>query len=423
MKKFFQPGFLKGRKGLIAIAVVILLVAAAGLAFRRTTPPDVPVAEVQRGEFVDNISVRGNIKALRSIQLAAPSIAGDLQIVKLAPMGSMVKKGDVVVQFDTTTLQATLDQKRSELKSAEADIEHSRAEARLTREQQATDLLQGRYDVDRAKLDTSKQEILSEIDGAETRLKLADAEQKLKELQQKDGSTKDSTQADIDAKIYKREKSLFDVRLAERQLASLTLRAPAEGMVTIMPNQRARNWTQGGTTPDFKEGDRAWSGAVIAQLPDMNTVRVSARVDESDRGRLKPNQTATVRIDAIADKEFPAQIADISPLAKLDYSSWPFTKNFDIALQIPDADPRIRPGLSASARIAVEKIPNSILVPMEAVFEKNGRSVVYVLNGSRFDERAVQVARRGRTRVLIGGGVQPGEKVALKDPTREKQGK
>ncbi|HEY6971657.1 MAG TPA: efflux RND transporter periplasmic adaptor subunit [Candidatus Angelobacter sp.] len=423
MKKFFQRGFFKGRKGLIAIVVVILLVAAAGLAFRRTTPPDVPVAEVQRGEFVDNIPVRGNIKALRSIQLAAPSIAGDLQIVKLAPMGSMVKKGDVVVQFDTTTLQATLDQKRSELKSAEADIEHSRAEARLTREQQATDLLQGRYDVDRAKLDTSKQEILSEIDGAETKLKLADAEQKLKELQQKDGSTRDSTQADIDAKIYKREKSLFDVRLAERQLASLTLRAPADGMVTIMPNQRARNWTQGGTTPDFKEGDRAWSGAVIAQLPDMNTVRVSARVDESDRGRLKPNQTATVRIDAIADKEFPAQIAEISPLAKLDYSSWPFTKNFDIALQIPDTDSRIRPGLSASARIAVEKIPDSILVPMEAVFEKNGRSVVYVLNGSRFEERAVQVARRGRTRVLIASGVQPGEKVALKDPTREKQGK
>ena len=416
MKKFFQREFFKGRKGLIAIGVVILLVAAAGLAFRRTIPPDVPVAEVQRGEFVDNIPVRGNIKALRSIQLAAPSIAGDLQIVKLAPMGSMVKKGDVVVQFDTTTLQATLDQKRSELKSAEADIEHSRAEARLTREQQATDLLQGRYDVDRAKLDTSKQEILSEIDGAET-------EQKLKELQQKDGSTKDSTQADIDAKIYKREKSLFDVRLAERQLASLTLRAPADGMVTIMPNQRARNWTQGGTTPDFKEGDRAWSGAVIAQLPDMDTVRVSARVDESDRGRLKPNQTATIRIDAIADKEFPAQIAEISPLAKLDYSSWPFTKNFDIALQILDTDSRIRPGLSASARIAVEKIPNSILVPMEAVFEKNGRSVVYVLNGSRFDERAVQVARRGRTRVLIAGGVQPGEKVALKDPTREKQGK
>jgi len=423
MKKFFQNGFFKGPKGLIAVAAIILLVAGAGLAFRHTAIPNIPTAEVKRGEFVDNIPIRGNVKALHSIQLAAPSIAGDLQIVKLAAMGSVVKKGDVVVQFDTTTLQATLDQRRSELKSAEADIEHSRAEARLTREQQATDIVQGRYAVDRAKLDTSKQEILSEIDGAETRLKLADAEQKYKELQQKDVSTKDSTDADIEAKKHKREKSLFDVRLAERQLASLTLRAPADGIVNIMPNQRARNWTQGGSTPDFKEGDRAWSGAVIAQLPDLNSVRVSARVDESDRGRLKSSQTATVRIDAIADKEFPAQIAEISPLAKLDYSSWPFTKNFDIALQILETDARIRPGLSASARIAVEKIPNSILIPVEAVFDKNGRSVAYVLDGSRFEERNVQVARRGRTQLLIASGLRPGEKVALKDPTVERPGK
>lgn len=423
MKKFFQSGFFKGPKGLIVIAGLILLVAGVGLAFRRTAPPNVPTAEVQLGEFVDNIPIRGNIKALHSIQLTAPSIAGDLQIVKLAPMGTMVKQGDVVVQFDTTTLKATLDQRTSELKSAEADIDHSKAEAHLTREQQATDLLQGRYDVDRARLDSSKQEILSEIDGAETRLKLADAEQKYKELQQKDISTQNSTQADIDAKKYKREKSLFDVHLAQRQLASLTLRAPADGMVTIMPNQRARNWTQGGSTPDFKEGDRAWSGAIIAQLPDLNTVRVSARVDESDRGLLKPNQTATVRIDAIADKEFQARVAEISPLAKQDFSSWPVTKNFDIALEILEPDARIRPGMSASARIAVEKIPNSILVPVNAVFEKDGRFVAYVLRGSGFEERPVQVARRGRTQILVASGLKPGEKVALNDPTREKQEK
>lgn len=423
MKKFFQSRFFRGRKGLIAIAVALLLIAGGVLAFRTTTAPKTPTVEVTRGEFVDYVSIRGNMKALHSIQMPAPSIAGDLQIVKLVPTGTMVKKGDVVVQFDTTTLQVTLDQKRSELKSADADIDHSKAEACLTREQQATDLLQGSYDVERAKLDTSKQEILSEIDGAETRLKLADAEQKYKELQQKDVSTKDSTDADIRGKIQKREKSLFDVRLAERQIASLTLRAPADGMVTIMPNSRARNWTQGGSTPAFKEGDRAWSGAVIAELPDLNTLRMSTRVDESDRGRLKSSQQAAIRIDAIADKEFSATVAEISPIAKLDYSSWPFTKNFDVALQIQEADARIRPGLSASARIAVERVPDSILAPLEAVFEKNGRSIVYVLRGSSFEERRVEVARRGKSQIMIASGLRAGERVATKDPTQEKQGK
>ena len=147
--------------------------------------------------------------------------------------------------------------------------------------------------------------------------------------------------------------------------------------------------------------------------------RMRAKAEGS--GKLKTSQTAEVRIDAIADKEFKGGIAEISPLAKPDYSSWPSTKNFDIALQILESDPRIRPGMSAGGRIAVEKIPNSVLVPTEAVFDKNGRSVVYVLHGSRFEERAVQVSRRGKTVMLIAGGLHPGEKVATQDPTQEKQ--
>jgi len=414
--------FLLRRKGVTALATAGFLVIALGaVALHRTTVPRTPTAEVKRGEFVDYVQVRGEIKALKSVQLTAPSIAGDLQIVKLVPTGTMVKAGDVVVQFDATTLKNTLEQKQSELKSADADIEHSRAENRLTQEQQATDVLQGRYDVDRAKLDTSQQEILSEIEGAKTRLKLTDAEQKYKELEQKDKSIKTSGLAEIESKKLKRDKALFDVRVAERQIASLSLRAPADGMVTIMPNFRARNWVTGGAAPDFKEGDRAWTGAVIAELPDLSVVRVSARVDEADRGRLNAGQTATGRIDAIADKEFRATVADISPLAKLDYSSWPFTKNFDIAIQILDPDARIRPGMSASGRIAVEKVANGILVPPEAVFEKNGGSVAYVLRGSKFEERPVQVTRRSKGQLLIGSGLQPGEKVATKDPTQEKQ--
>jgi RND family efflux transporter MFP subunit len=412
---------LKKPKRLAAIAGGIVLLTAGGLAFRRTALPDIPMAEVRRGDFVEEIFIRGKLEAARSIQLTAPTIAGDLQIVKLAPMGSTAKKGDVVVQFDPTILQATLAQKQSDLRSADANIGHSKAEARLTREQQATDLLQGRYDVERARLDSSKQEILSEIDGAETKLKLADAEQKYKELQQKEISTKDSTEADVDAGKYKREKALLDVHLTQKQLASLTLRAPADGTVVIMTNQRVRNWTQGGDPPDFKEGDRAWPGAVIAQLPDLTTLRVSARVDENDRGRIKLRQQATVRIDAIADREFPARVVEISPLAKQDFSAWPITKNFDIALEITENDARIRPGMSAGARIAVETVPNGILVPIGSVFEKNGNSVVYIVRGSRFEERRVDVVRRGKTQLLIGAGLQPGDKVAMKDPGGEKQ--
>jgi HlyD family secretion protein len=419
MKKLLPTRFFRKRTNLMLLGGAVLLLAACGLAFRRASVPTVPAAEARLGDFVDYVSVRGSLKAVRSLQLTAPSsVGGDLHIIKLVPTGTIVKKGDVVVQFDATTLQRTLEQKQSELKSADAEIEHTRAEGRLTQEQQATDLLQSRFDVDRAQLDTNKQEILSEIDGAETRLKLADAEQKFKELQQKETSSKSSAEAEINGKKHKREKALFDVQKVERQIASLTLRAPSDGMVTLLPNYRAYNWMSGGTPADFKEGDRAWPGAGVAEIPDLSSVRLNAHVDESDRGQIKIDQPAEIRIDAVAGKEFKGSVAEISPLAKLDYSSWPFTKNFDVALQVLESDPAMRPGMSASGRIAIEKIPNSILVPSQVVFDKNGRSVVYVVHGSGFEERAVQVSRRTKTDLLIASGLRAGEKVARQDPTQ-----
>src|SRR5258708_9025981 len=269
------------RRGRVVLGagVIGLVLIAAGLAWHHTGKPSLPVGEGGGGEFTDYVQIRGDIRAVHSVHVAGPVIGGDLQIVKLVPAGTMVKKGDIVVQFDPVTFQRTLEQKQSELNSADADIEHTRAEGRLSQEQQRTDELQAGYDVDRTRLDVSKQEILSKIEGDETRLKLADTEQKLNEMHQKTDSTEKSGGAEVDRKKQKREKSLFDVRLSERQIAALIVRAPADGMVTIMPNPRARGFFGGGFSPDFKEGDRAWSGALIAELPDLSAIRAGARVD------------------------------------------------------------------------------------------------------------------------------------------------
>jgi hypothetical protein len=66
----------------------------------------------------------------------------------------------------------------------------------------------------------------------------------------------------------------------------------------------------------------------------------------------------------------------------------------------------------------IERIPNSVIVPTQVVFDKNGRSVVYVLHGSGFEERPVQVARRTKAELLIANGLHAGEKVARQDPTQ-----
>jgi len=85
----------------------------------------------------------------------------------------------------------------------------------------------------------------------------------------------------------------------------------------------------------------------------------------------------------------------------------------------------LRPGMLADVEITVEKIPDAISVPNQAVFEKGGRTIVYVENTSthRFDERPVKLAKRSESVMVIADGLQPGETIALGDPTTQKSNK
>ena len=80
----------------------------------------------------------------------------------------------------------------------------------------------------------------------------------------------------------------------------------------------------------------------------------------------------------------------------------------------------LRPGLLADIEIIVDKIPNAIHIPTQAVFEKDGKLVAYVKNGNRFEERFFTPLKRSESTMVIAKGLAAGEFVALSDPTAKK---
>jgi HlyD family secretion protein len=402
------------RRAVIAIGVVALAITAVFVAAGRGSTPDLPTTEVKKGEFVDAIEIRGDIKPRRSVVMAAPMQAGELQIVKLAKTGTMVKAGDVVVEFDGSTLRRTMQEKQSELKQAEAEIEQTIAQTRITKEQNATDLMRAKYDIERAKLEVQKGDTVSRIELEGARLSLTDAQQRQKEIEAKIKSDLASIEADLSSKRRKREKALFDFQRAERGLQNLQLKAAADGMVYVLTNFRSGG-PMGGAV-EFREGDRAWPGAAIVELPDLSTVHLAARLDEADRGRLSIGQEASIRIEAVPGREFKAKIESISVLARADFSSWPPVRLFDLGLILMDVDPKIRPGMGAVARIATDRVPDVLLVPSETVFQRDGHPIVYKLDGAAFEERRIEVKRRGREQTIVASGVNPGDRIATRRP-------
>lgn len=399
-----------------AVAIVGVVLAGSAILLGSVRlgrhAPSVPTIEVTRGDFLDSVEFHGEMKALKSVTISAPSDAGDLQIIKLSPEGTNVKPGDVVVGFDRTKTEQDLAQFRSTLKSAEAEIAQARAQARLAAEQDKTAVLKAQYDVESAKLEASKQEIVSKIEGEEARLKLADSQQALKEAEAKEKSDKVLNDATIESKVQASAKAKFDAQRAEHALAQMTLIAPSAGTITLL-----QHWA-GSSMATYRTGDRAWPGAAIAELPDANTLRVSARVDETERGRLAPKQSVTVQFNSISDRQFTGHIEQIGEIASTDFSGgWPPARNFTLYVALDQGDPRFKPGISGNVSVLVEKVPNAIVIPAQAMLEKSGETVVYVWRSGEFHETPIQVGRKSGDKILVAKGVSTGERIALRDPT------
>lgn len=400
---------------------IILVVSGAGAwAMSRLTGEEAAVetARVTQGEFVDRLVVRGEVQAKRSQLLTAPSDAGELRIIEIVANGTAVTQGDVVITFDRSTLSTKLREKSSALREAEAEIARAYAEGRISLEEFTTAKLTAEYDVERAKLDVTAGELSSRFEEQKARLSLSDAEQKLVESGTTVQTGQDVTEATVRGLQGKQERAVAEVARTERGVSALQVRAPADGVMVVLDNWRAGGFGQGSARP-FQVGDSAWAGAQIAELPDLSSARVVTSVDEVDRSRLSVGQSASLIVDALGGGELTGRIESISTLAKMDMSTWPPKRGFEVVISIDGSEPRLRPGMSANARVVVARVPAQHLVPARAVFVRDGATVAYVRQGRRFERRALTVAHRGDDTVAVSKGLQEGEEVAVTEPAAE----
>jgi multidrug efflux pump subunit AcrA (membrane-fusion protein) len=408
----------KSKGGKVFGWVLVLLVGGGGVfaAFHFTTPPpvEVPTARVRRGEFVLSVRGRGEVKSARSVMITTPRTPNP-RIVRLAAAGQMIKKGEPVVEFDPVTQEQQLLERDSEVRRVDSEIVQAKAQQRIINEQDALQLMQTQYNLERAKLEASKQEILSEIQGAKNRIDVTLAQGEVGRVETTIKGRGQAQQADLVTLDGRKDKALRDIERAKGYLETMVLRAPIDGMVVILPNFRAGG-SFGQAAPPFKEGDQAWAGATIAEIPDMSQLQVEFRIEETDRGLLKVGQAVLMRVDAVPDVELEGTLSWVSPIAQLLFRTFPPEKSFPAKAPITNLDPRLRPGMSATAEIIIERQPNVLMIPIKASFELDGQPAVYVRRGERYEGRKIQAGKRNATDLIILAGLQEGEEVALESP-------
>jgi len=417
------------RRTRAASFLLALALGESSIACRQTTviasDAEIPTATVKEVDLQLKVFTKGALHTEQSRVVSAPPIAGGtLQIIQLAAAGAQVRAGDVVLEFDPSQQEYNLAQNRSDLAQADQEIVKAKADAAVQTAEDQTALLKAKYAVRKAELEVSKNELLSQIDAQKNVLALEEAKRALTQLEQDIRSHGASNDAALAISQEKHHKAQLAMDQAERNIKNMRIASPIDGLMVIHGNRDSTGgfFMDGMTLPDYHVGDQVNPGSSIAEVIDSSRLEISAQVGETDRTNLKTGQSVDIKVDALPGESFTGKVRTVGGATAREFWDDNAKHKFDVAIQLDRADPRLRPGFEAQLSILGDQLTKAVSLPAEAVFEHDGKKIVYCERGRGFEMQEVKVRALSEGRAILEG-VQVGTVVALVNPDKKRSGK
>jgi multidrug efflux pump subunit AcrA (membrane-fusion protein) len=412
------------RRSLWAVLILVLVAAAAAMTVALPALPSsgdqTPTARIAKGPLKLTVHAVGELRAGRTMTLITPSVGGMLRIVRLVTTGSPVKTGDAIVEFDPADQQYQLEQAVTELAEAEQVLVKMKADGAVQAAQDQVALLNARFAVRSAELDSLGNEFTSPVQAEKNTLSLEEARRRLAQLEEDVKSRAVTSRASLAVAEERRDRARMSKQRAEQTIESLVLKSPLDGVVMIKENRDASGgfFFTGMVLPEYREGDSVWGGRPVADVIESGRMEVRAKVNENDRANLSEGEVADVFVDALPGRTFKARVGAVSGLAKggAFFETASTTRQFDVVFAFESPDPAFKAGSSVRVVIPGREIPDALQVPRQAVFERAGKNFVFARVNGRFERRDVKVEHRTENRLAISG-LDEGTEVALIDPT------
>ena len=401
------------RRVAVAVAAVVALGAIGFGLMGSIERPGVATVEVKPGRFVREVEARGSLKAVKATPILVPPESGRQQKVAfLAKDGAFVKAGETVVEFDPYDAEREAADGQSDLDAARAKIDKASAEGGKNQAALGLDRDVAKEQLDSAEtfkltdeaLYSRHQIIESQLDRDLFQAK-ADVAQRKLAASGKLSSTERAL-GEIDA-----SKARLKVTIAEKGLRSLKIQAPHDGLLML-----ERNWR--GEMPSV--GDTLWPGQKVAEVPDLTRLEARVFVLEADGAGLKVGQKARFVIEGRPGEEYEASVSRVEPLAKTRDWQSP-VKYFETVLSLArDEAGELKPGQKVRATLRLDEADAVLTIPRGAVFDKDGKRVVYRKNGSGFAPVEVEAERQSISHLVVAKGLAAGDVIALRDPTAKR---
>jgi HlyD family secretion protein len=274
---------------------------------------------VQQGNLVVTVEATGNLEPTNQVEVGS-ELSGIVKSVEV-DYNDHVTVGQVLARLDTTKINAQIQQTQATLASAKAQVLAAQATVVETRNElkRLSDLY---------KINGNKAVSQHDLDTAQAALDRATA-----------------TEAQMKASVSQAQATL---ETNQTDLRKLEIHSPINGVVltrSIDPGQTVA---------------ASFQAPVLFKLAeDLGKMQLNVDVDEAEVGAVKAGQEATFTVDAYPDREFPARIRRVNYGSKTTDN----VVTYETILDVDNADLTLRPGMTATAKITVQKIENALLVP------------------------------------------------------------
>ncbi|MES1240747.1 MAG: HlyD family efflux transporter periplasmic adaptor subunit [Acidobacteriota bacterium] len=394
--------------------VVAALAVLAVLFFRQEGSSEEDWGEVRREDLVLGVEVSGTLDAVESASLGPPQIASlwDYKISFLAPEGAAVRRGQPVLGFDASQLEAALLEAAAERDSAQKELEKTATDLELKRREEELRLAEAEARQRRSSL---KADVPADLVAAnELRETRGDLDLSRKEIAFRNDRLRflgQEGRAELEALRSRRDRAAGRVREAQADIAAMTVAAPRDGTVVYVATRGEKK----------KVGDSCWRGDKVLEIPDLRSMRATGQVDEADAGRVAPGQRVRLRLDAHPDVVFTGVVGSIRGSVQEKSRRSP-VKVVELEIDLDRTDPqRMSPGMRFLGTVEIERAPRVLTVPAEAVLHRpEGPAVLRRRPGVWLgtwttEEVRPRFGRRNERRVEVVSGLAQGDRVALRD--------
>jgi len=364
-------------------------------------------AVIKRGDFLRTIRITGSTEAVRAYVVQSPQMAGGGQrmvLVRLVHAGTRVHKDDVLAEFDQQDQLKQFRDSQADYLDFLDKIKKQQADnaTDLAKDQTALQAAEDAYQKD--KLEMGKNEVVSRIDADRNRLMLEQDGATLKQLRETFDLKERARQTQLKDLEIQREKAHGQMLYAQINAQRMAIRSPLEGLVVLNPI-----W-KGSSMGDPQEGDQVWPGSPFMQVVDPSAMQVTARVNQVDFPYLHLGQRVKVLLDAYPDLVLSGSIEHLAAIGNTSTLSQA-VHSFNATFAIQGNDPRLLPDLSAAADVELERVPDVLLVPRDALVQENGKTSVWVKRGAGFEKRPVTLGQTNDVDAVVLSGLDAGDLV------------